>query len=212
MTAISEREARTQYLWGTSGICAYSLKCASTFIHKHITGQKGRRGGIGQAEAVAAREYGTDVHLIVRHPLDRLVSNYVFWTKRANSCIRSILDADMTDHKKIMGESEFKNITIEDWTAAAHRHYNAHWYGQTDYHTTPEGILVPNILWPFEALKLMPATADDIKNKSPRTKPSWEDYFTEGFRREMEDYYAKDVELYEKSKEMWNGREAPTIL
>lgn len=215
MTAISERIAKHHHIWIGGEILAYSLKVASTYIFAHATGAKitARRDRyktrkLGQAEAIEARDVGTNVHLIVRHPLDRLVSNYVFWTKKANSCIKDILEADAAAHRVLMGTD---NPTIEQWTEAAHAHYNGHWGKQWDYHTTPEGLLVPNVLWPMESLDKMPATNDDLKNKSPRDKPSWEDYFTSSFRDEMEDYYAKDIELYEKSKENWSGQ-APTIL
>lgn len=199
MTAISEREAKTQYVHAPGGILAYSLKVASTYIRAHFN------SSMGQAEALAARKAGTDVHLIVRHPLDRLVSGWAFWTKKANSHMSDLYKENPTDHDIL-----FKESTLEEWFDASTRHYNDHWEPQARYHSR-DGELVPNILWPLESLSFMPATNPDLHNKSPRE--STEHYFKDkGFRKAVEDYYAADIELYEKSKEMWNGREAPSIL
>ena len=212
MVAIPERVAKTQHFYIGDKILAYSLKVASTFLYAHVLGHVNNRGDrykvtrLGQAEALRAKENGTEVHLVVRHPLDRLVSNYVFWTKKANSYIKPINDASPADHSVIMGDT---NPTIEQWYEASQRHYNAHWEPQWDYHTTPDGVLVPTHIWPIESLSLKLMRSEEGKNESPR-RGTWEDYYSPEFRAAMEERYANDVRLYEQAKENWNG-EKPTI-
>ena len=211
MTAMTAREAKQQYCPMGSDIQAYSLKVASSFIHAQIQGRrikkksdKNKTHRIGQLDALRAKERGAEIHLVVRHPLDRLVSNWVFWTKFANSGLTTIAQNDLKLHDRLT-----KAATLEDWYEASEETYNPHWYPQADYHSR-DGELVPTHLWPLESLpKDQP---DQITNASPRRKPSWEDYYTDSFRAQMEDRYAADLELYELSKENWDGRTTPSLL
>lgn len=205
MAAIPESQAKTQYFFWKGEIIGYSLKVASTAIY-HLTYGKDRRQRaraprIGQAEALNAKKRGTPVNLWVRHPFDRLVSGYIFFTQRHTSYISPILEASKEDHDIILGNTP---ATIEEWHAATQRHYNAHWISQWDYHSR-DGQLVPNVLWPMESLQLVTERHNATERKS------WEEYLSPEFLADLEKLYAKDIELYEQAKEEWNGQ-APRIL
>lgn len=190
MPAITERQAKTQYLVREDGIViGYSLKCASTFIMK--CAKAVTRCGVVEAEKAITE--GRDVVLVVRHPLDRLVSNYIFWrTVNKGGLPPDIQGPD----RAVMTAPE---TTIEEWYEASQRHYNPHWVDQTIYHSI-DGELVPNVVLPFDVLGTLRA-----KPINATTRTAWPDYFTPDFREAMEARYRDDVALYERALATWDG-------
>ncbi len=174
---------------------ALTRKVASTFLQAHVSG--GRR--LSQQEALDH----PNVWLFVRHPLDRLVSNWRFWTRNTGGgLIKAIKQASRRDHDIIM----CPDSTLEQWTKAALRHDDPHWVSQTEIHTR-DGEFVPNTILPVESLTLLRA---DRRNASTRDA-DWEKYFTPEFKDQMLVHYADDVALYYTAKEEWDGR-APTVF
>lgn len=204
MATITERVAKTQYnLMRCGNVVAWSKKVASTLIGKLTNGPSVHRIGIHEAAIVV--ENGYNVQLLVRHPLDRLVSNYVFWrTTQSGADIRKIftqVKGVLPDEQVVELPDDLDSMTIEEWYALTQLKYNQHWEDQAKYHTH-KGVFIPNILVPWEAL----ATIDTRPtNPSPRTG-TWEDYFTPEFREEMEARYIDDIALYIIAQETWDGK------
>lgn len=197
MPAITERQAKTQYGLMPSGhVIGWSLKCASTLIVK--SARIIRRLGIYEAREAA--DEGKDVLLVVRHPLDRLVSNYVFWRTTNAAAVHGLFYNHPENGPQIVLPDDKKLISIEEWYEFQERKYNAHWADQAEYHSDAKG-LVPNVLYPWEVL----GTLQTIPvNASPR-EGTWEDYFTPEFREKMEERYADDLALYERALSEWSG-------
>lgn len=190
--SVPENVARTQYIWqpGRKLVTAYSLKCGSSTI---MRGAGRTRAHIGQFEAAKYADQGMTVELYVRHPLDRLASAWRWFTQVQTSFIKAILEMCPQDHSVLMD----RKTEFEPWVRAALNHYNPHWYPQAEYHTTPEGILVPNLI---KDIRHLGAT----KFNETVQRCSWEDLYTEDLRKEMEDIYVNDVALYELAKEAGN--------
>jgi hypothetical protein len=206
MPAITERVAKTQYGELPCGtIVGWSLKAASTLVYAHAKTKIVRRCGIH--EAAAAKAEGRDVVLIVRHPLDRLVSNYVFWRTVNKEAITKIFHADngsAEDERPVLdfpATDKLADMTIEEWYAFTQRKYNQHWEDQSRYHSY-KGKFVPTVLLPWEVLSTLKTK---VVNPSPR-KGTWEDYFTPEFREQMEERYMDDLILYLAAKETWDGK------
>lgn len=182
--------ARTQYIWDQKNrmITGYSLKAGSTTIMKSLGVP---RAHIGQFEALKHAERGLKVRLFVRHPLDRLVSAWKFFTTVGTSYIKAILDRDPKAHNRLMA----RDCGFEEWADIALKWYNPHWYPQTEYHTTKEGLFVPTDVYELSYLS-------KTKMNSTRHEP-WEFYY-EGnpeLRAKIEDMYINDIVLYELAKE-----------
>jgi hypothetical protein len=201
-TAIKERVAKTQYILMPDGnVIGWSKKAASTLIHATVKGPTSRRCGI--AEAVAAKNLGHDVMIVVRHPLDRLVSNYVFWRTVNASVVRRIFLKDAGpayDEQPVELPDDLDAMTIEEWYEFTQLKYNPHWEDQSRLHSDG-GKLVPTVLIPWEALDTL---------NSPRSNPSprdgtWEDYFTPEFKEKMEERYIDDLAMYIIATETWDG-------
>jgi hypothetical protein len=208
MTAVSPRDARYYYIDLPSGdVLGYSLKVGASTIHKVWMGTDKRnpqRPRMGGCEAQAARRAGRDVHLFVRHPLDRLVSCWRYFRDYHNSWIVK----EMTDehNRMFLGKDEHKQIGLEDWWRVASQYENGHWDSQTWSHSW-NGELTPNKLYPLEAMKL----ATDVHENATQRKKGWEEYYTPTFRDEIETYYSDDIALYTRAKGEWNGQ-APSLL
>jgi hypothetical protein len=189
---VTEREARTQYTQREDGkVLAYSLKCASTFLQKAWRGIR----RIGQAEAY---EQDNPVILFIRHPLDRLVSNYVFWRTVNRGSVRARFpDMQLPE--------DLTSITIEEWYDYTQRQYDAHWADQVEYHTY-KGNFVPTIVYPFDALSTMRAEKVNASKHD-----AWPTYFTDEFRAQMEARYAEDLACYDKALDEWNGERPPYL-
>lgn len=172
-------------------IDAYSAKAGSTSLLRHI--QDPCRI-IAQPEVEALREDGVPVHLYVRHPLDRLVSAYTWFTTKHNSPIRPIRDKSPKDHDVILGKTE---ATFEQWVEVALRHPNPHWCSQTEYHTTPAGLFVPTHCTNLQFL--------GGKKYNEIARPSWTDYYTKDFEERMSTLFAADLELFNDLKEHEDG-------
>ena len=200
MATVTERQAKTQYLYREDGvIIGYSLKCASTFIYKSSKCIK--RMGIHEAWEHKHSDENPRIVLVVRHPIDRLVSNYVFWRTVNKGAMKGLLANHPENGPVVHLLKEDVDLTIEEFFDYIERKYNAHWADQAKYHTY-NGELVPNILYPIEALEL--CKAEKI-NPSPR-EGTWEDYVTPEFREQLEVRYADDIALYERAQAEWDGK------
>lgn len=197
MAVITNRVAKMYYLERADGhVIGFTNKCASTLVAKMSKGIK--KAGI--AEARKAREAGKDVVLIVRHPLDRLVSNYVFWRTVNVGAIRALFRNHPEHGPDLILPEDLQNMTIEEWYEWTQKKWNSHWADQVECHSDAEGF-VPNVIYPWEVLQTLRTVP---VNPSPR-KGTWEDYFTPEFREEMEVRYAEDLALYERAKAEWDG-------
>lgn len=174
----------------------WTLKAASTLIVK--SARMERKCGI--AEARQHVDGGGKCVLVVRHPLDRQVSNYRFWLNTNRASIRSLLEKHPDNGPKVILPEDFSTISIEDWYGYTQRKYNAHWEDQTRLHSDAKG-LVPNVLYPWEVLGTLRTSK---VNPSPR-RDSWESYYSPEFREQMEERYADDLALYEKALSEWDG-------
>jgi hypothetical protein len=208
VTAISEREARTSFIQlQGGGHLSVTLKCGATTICDILIGPRHaqRSSWQGIHEAWEATQRGHECHLFVRHPLDRLVSAWKYFTTKHNTYIKDILEFDADIHDRIQGNRPYRNISLPEWWEAASQVYNKHWVVVTDYNTY-KGEFVPDRLYPLEALGL--ATG---KKLNATRHDSWESYYDKGLRDKVATHFEKDIELFEKAKEEWNGR-APTVF
>lgn len=197
MPAIPEREAKTNYGMTEKGwVVGWSLKCASTLLTK--SARIIRKLGIWEARQHA--DDGGEVVLVVRHPLDRMVSNYVFWRTTNLAQLNGLFINHPVNGMPIQLPEDLQGMTIEEFHGYCERKYNAHWEDQSRYHSDDKG-LVPNVLLPFEVLGTL---RTEKVNASPR-KGTWEDYFTPEFRAEMEERFADDIALYERAQAEWDG-------
>ncbi len=192
--AISMREARMYYGLRTDGrIVGWTPKCASTFLRTKPEHQK----VVGIAEAAA---HDGPVVLIVRHPLDRLVSNWIFWTRvhKTRPHVEDPIAAETLGNK---------STPFERWHEVADRPecWNPHWVDQTELHTY-EGKFVANTTLPWEVLSTL---REDKVNATERT--AWQDYYTPEFRAAMEERYLADVTLYEEALASWDGKRPPYL-
>jgi hypothetical protein len=202
VAAITERVARTTYAIHADGtVIGRTQKAASTLIYAHV--KHLRRCGI--AEAAAARDLGYDVILVVRHPLDRLVSNYVFWCAENREGFQGIMGRDNgpgdDQPVKVPAVELLKDLTIEEFQALIDQKYDPHWVDQSVYHSY-EGKLVPNVLLPWEVL---PTLRTSVVNPSLR-EGTWEDYYTPEFRLAMEERYLSDIAMHVMATETWDGK------
>lgn len=111
---------------------------------------------------------------------------------------------DDTDRKKITS----KTTPIEEWFELIQKWPNEHWERQIELHTS-EGYFIPNEIYPTEALRLY---RTNPVNVSPgRQETEW--YFKDKpeFRAILDEYFAKDLELYHRALEEWNGQ-APSVF
>ena len=196
---------KTRYIPHRGEIIGITPKVASTTLFYVILRNNNgvRKDWITQQAAV---DSGLPVNLIVRDPLDRLVSGFHWFRDRHTTAIREVVDNSMDDSKRLLGCDEYKNIGIEAWFDVAKRYYNDHWCPQSEYHSL-DGNLVATKLWPLESLLLRTTH----KEKATKRKPTEEYFKNKAFLNEVSDYYAADIELYARTKENWNGQ-APSIL
>lgn len=148
-------------------------KCGSTSLNSAFRGERNN---------TRPRE-GDHVKILVRHPCDRLVSGWKWFTTHHNSYLSQIYHKSAEDHEVIMG----KDSTLEEWFEASQRHWNTHWAPQTELHP----------LWrQFELIDL--ADCPFGHEKKTREDNSWEQYFT------SEDFLARVLEYYKSDLELWN--------
>lgn len=189
-----------QYKCVPSGdVLGWTKKVASTLIQKAVFGQT-----CGIHEAWEAREARRNVILVMRHPLDRLVSNYVFWCKtRPPQNVIDIFAKDKGpgDDGPLVFPKDVGAITIEEFYELTQKKYDHHWVDQVTNHTY-KGTFVPTVVLPWEVL---PTLSEEVVNPSNR-EGTWEDYFTPEFRVEMEERYMDDLAMYIIAQEAWNGK------
>lgn len=209
VVAVPNRVARCHYFLrkGGKAVIGYTLKCASTFVVSACQGVN----KIGIYEAYQFKKKGADVALVVRHPLDRMVSNYVFWTTTNLQQIGNLLGNEVrrneltlpskfsTGTRVSLQTDDIKALTFEEFYELTQMIWNPHWADQTYMHTYGDE-LVPNLLYPMHALALCKAP-----KKNATHHAQWESYFTPEFREKMEERWKDDIALYEKACEEWDG-------
>ena len=169
-------------------VFAYSYKVGSTsLIKKYVA--KGY-GGFANQRDLNLKDIIT---LYVRHPLDRLVSAWKWFTEYHNSYLKEILAASPEDHETILA----RNTKFEPWLDAALKYENLHWYGQKEYHTNEKGVFVPNNVFPLEAM-----SGERLKKTVHK---EWRTYYSDDLRSRMEKLYADDLTLYNSVKEKKDG-------
>lgn len=188
--SVPRHEARSQYVWlpEQKRIHAYSLKVGSGTL---LTSLPQPRNHMCQPEVHSAGTKGLPVHMYVRHPLDRMVSAWSWFTQKQTSYIKPILDMSPGDHKVLMD----RKTPFDVWVNAALRHYNPHWYPQVEYHSTREGELVPSVIKTLDCIG--PTKMHETKHAP------WEDVYEghEALKDYLEDIYYNDIALYNLAKE-----------
>lgn len=175
----------------TKVICK-TCKVASTFIRAHVT----EWPVITPDDALLHSQEGHRAILFVRDPLDRLISGYEFF-RRGN------IAAGFVRHEPDRVALTSKETALEEWFELTKKWPNEHWSPQVELHTR-DGYFIPNEIYPVDALKQYGAP---IRNGSPgRQETDW--YFKDRpeFRATLEEYFAKDLEVYQKALEKWNGQ------
>lgn len=137
--------------------------------------------------------------MVVRHPLDRIVSSWAFFNyKRAGHKLTS-------DIKHFAGWNTSQPMPFELWCKTLLEHYahNAHFDKQimfTGGQKIDELIAMEhlNTRWP-EIAKRFNLPAIKFENRSDHD--SWETYYTPELRAEAEAVFHEDVELYNLSLE-----------
>lgn len=174
-------------------VFAYSFKVGSTTLIKRYVAS--RQGGFVNQRNVNPRH---TITLYVRHPLDRLVSAWRWFTQHHNSYMKDILADNLEDHNFLLDDK----TKFEPWIGTAMKYENLHWYPTVKYHTNEKGIFLPN------NLRLL---ADLGGEKTKTTKhDSWETYYSDELRERMESLYADDLTLYRKVKERKDGIDTRT--
>lgn len=132
--------------------------------------------------------------LIVRQPLERLVSAWHYFTGPYGSLERR--------RREFRGDSALVSRLIhpspfEDWYEDSRKLMNRHWQDQKSLHTV-NGVFLPTHLLPLEALEFL-----GRKNATEHTH--YLDYYTREFRQRVEEDYAQDMVLHEQAMTDWDG-------
>lgn len=130
---------------------------------------------------------GDHVRLLVRDPRDRLVSAYMWFTKRTNS---PIPDIPAPDQQFLLDQ----RAEFIPWARTALRHWNPHWAPQTEIHPR----------WrEFELIRLTDfSSMGGPQDKKTRQDNSWEQYYDDALLDTVNAVYAEDIEMW---KEVTNG-------
>lgn len=174
-----------------------TCKVASTFIREHTHGWPQTT----PEDAVKHAQEGKRAILFVREPLDRFISAFEYFRK---GNITSGFIRDDRDRVKVIS----KDTEIEEWFELIKKWPNEHWTPQTDLHTH-DGFFVPNEMYPVESLRNVATPV----NRSPgRHETEW--YFKDRpeFKALLEDHFYKDVNLYNKVLEDWNGSKPRSVF
>lgn len=157
---------------------ATTHKTASTTM-AHTLGKKGRFNEY--------REPPRDkpVVMIVRHPLDRLVSAYHWFVLGPYNIIPG------------GGNRRFGSIDFAQFVAHTEHHHNMHWTPQTfQLERWREYSLVP-----LERLRdWWPDDLPPLEHKKKTRRLEWQAYYDEPLRERCESRYAEDIEAYELAR------------
>ena len=166
-------------------IRAYSQKVGATYLF-HQQDVPPRSLLMTQDDALAKRDE-TEVLLYFRHPLDRFISAYRFFTQRARTLIARPgmpLDLNAVIHKK--------SATLPEWAEAALVWEDEHWNSQVEYHTHWTGAFVPNRVVDLAYLGGSPVNTSLRGTFEEELKD-----FPE-LRERLEERYKADLEMFER--------------
>lgn len=130
-------------------------------------------------EEAAKRRNKVEILLYIRHPLDRLVSAWKYFT---GSMLMPCTYATVEDRVALNSEPSF-----DRWARIAMRYNDEHWTSQVDYHTL-DGLFVPNRVLPLEKM------GGEIHNRTSHA--GWLTYYTDWLEEELRERYRKDLVLW----------------
>ena len=140
--------------------------------------------------------------MVVRHPLDRIVSAWSFFCKERT-------DAAFNDGMSNLGY--YREMSFDEFLNHLLEHYNknVHTIKQIDFAGGNEiELLIPmeklSSAWPCIAKTYRLSTfREDRANKSKHE--DWQMYYSEGQRNKAEQVFEEDLDLYNLALEKYNG-------
>ncbi|MBD3292071.1 MAG: hypothetical protein GF393_04045 [Armatimonadia bacterium] len=155
---------------------ATTHKTASTTM-AHTLGKKGKFNEYREAPK------DKPVVLIVRHPLDRLVSAFMWFVRGPSNIIPG------------GGNRRFGYIDFGQFVRHTETHHNMHWTPQTFQH--PRWREYKRLV-PLHDLSLWwPADLPPLDHKKKTKRMEWQSYYDDELRDRCEKRYAEDIEAYE---------------
>ena len=140
--------------------------------------------------------------MVVRHPLERIVSAYTFFCKER---LYAPFNEGMANlgYKRDMLFNEFLDHLLVHYDENVHTKKQADFTGGNHI-----DILIPidklNDAWPRIAAKYNLDSLKEVQaNKSNHS--GWEEYYTTEQRERAEQVFKEDIELYNLAKEKYNG-------
>lgn len=135
---------------------------------------------------------GDHVRLLVRHPHDRLVSAWKWFTMYVNSYLPGPLRDAPEDHEIILDSTTPFNL----WARTALQHWNPHWVPATSIHPR----------WrEFELIDLAEWNSTH-HDKQTRKDNSWEQHYDEATLALANEVYKEDLEMWEVIRDGTNTR------
>ena len=173
---LTDKPPTYYYMRKNRAIICQTLRAASTSMLKTLTGLP----RVSPEKAIELREQGVDSIMWLRDPLER-------WAGAAHLFMRN------------------RGWILEQFHRQSLLEINNHWHPQTHVHTNRAGILVPNIVYPFEVLnETWPLHARGFLLGTwnvTKQRKRWPELAKElSFMqiKALECYYARDIELREK--------------
>ena len=170
---------------GDGKVWAITYKVGSTSLRRKLYDQKA-----WPDPSPHRLKSGDHVTLLVRHPHDRLVSAWRWFTQNVNSYIPGILRDDPKGHALILDEGTPFNV----WVPAAIKHWNPHWVPATDIHPRwREFELMDLAVWGKQE--------GHQHQKQTRDDNSWEQYYDEATLALANEVYSEDLEMWKEIKD-----------
>lgn len=166
---------------GPTEVIGFSNKVGSTsIINKYV--RNGPR--LGWTEVTE----DDIVTLHVRHPYDRLVSAWKWFTQHHVGYMPRILEVSESDHTVLLDSM----TPFSEWVETAFKHDNLHWAPQTEIH--PQ--------WRRFNLLPLSALGGTVEKKSDHA--AWEEYFDDDMLVLCSGVYAEDLIMWEEVKDAVN--------
>ena len=182
MQKVHNRRDKSHYFWVDGRIQAYSLKVASNTIRDMVPCLHSAR--LTQEEALALRGE-QEIRLYIRHPLDRFVSAWKFFSRTGRHLIQRPGIPVWAD------KGLRSDIPLWEWADLALEFEDIHWEPQVEFHTL-RGQFVPNrvidvaYLGGRKSNRTTHGTVDEEFANHPE------------LRKCLEEKYREDLELFER--------------
>ncbi len=168
------------HLAGRRLVIGYSSKCGSSTIRTLYR-------SIGALAKTEVQECDR-VTLYMRHPYDRLVSGWKWFTAR-----RDHMNSQLNFYPAACHLKGQKNISLLEWATVVLPHADPHWLPQTTVHPHWREYTLAHV----SELGL-------VQEKKTEHGP-WEDYWSPEIDDVVREYYAEDMIMWEAYKEARDG-------